>query len=332
MIKHLKPVADTLVSTNKSSKIPTIQKDAKDSMDFPVPQQLITNKADTTTRRQVQDKNREQPFYPEPFFRPPPRPPDNLQPESLKTNTATKSKIDINFEENSPHQEGIISELYQRPNKTYFQKPKDLESLVNTSNLIQNFLLKQADINKILQIIQCKVLKGVYLSVTIKEIQEGYLNSSYFKDIYLYLTHNKLPSSKAGIQKVEALAEKYILLDSLLFEISTMPEKETAVLAILEMCVDNIITLYHSSLFAGHQGIIKTYLTINYKFFIPNLIHYLRSYIKGCHICQLTRNEKLPSRQLQTRINLNYKPLSKLSMDLKVMPRSSKGINSFCAL
>ena len=67
------------------------------------------------------------------------------------------------------------------------------------------------------------------------------------------------------------------------------------------------------------------YLTISNKFFIPNLIHYLRSYIKGCHICQLTRNEKPPSRQLQTRINLNYRPLSRLSMDLKVMPKSSKG-------
>ena len=91
------------------------------------------------------------------------------------------------------------------------------------------------------------------------------------------------------------------------------------------MCVDSIIALYHSSLFAGHQGMIKMYLTINDKFFIPNLIHYLRSYIKGCHICQLTRNEKPTSRQLQTRINLNYRPLSRLSMDLKVMPRSSKG-------
>ena len=68
-----------------------------------------------------------------------------------------------------------------------------------------------------------------------------------------------------------------------------------AVLAIPETCVDSIIALYHSSLFAGHEGVIKMYLTINDKFFIPNLIHYLRSYIKGCHICQLTRNEKLPS-------------------------------------
>ena len=53
-------------------------------------------------------------------------------------------------------------------------------------------------------------------------------------------------------------------------------EKETAVLAVPEVCADKIITLYHSSLFAGYQDVIKTYLTISNKFFIPNLIHYLR--------------------------------------------------------
>ena len=90
-------------------------------------------------------------------------------------------------------------------------------------------------------------------------------------------------------------------------------------------CTDKIITLYHSSLFAGHQGVIKTYLTISENFFIPNLIHYLRSYIKGCHICQLACNKMPPARQLQTRINPNYILLSRLSMDLKVIPRSHEG-------
>ena len=138
----------------------------------------------------------------------------------------------------------------------------------------------------------------MHLSITIKEIHAGYLNGLYFKEIYLYLAHNKLSSSKVGIRKVETLAEKYILLDLLLFKISTTPNKETAVIAILETCVDSIIALYHLSLFAGCQGIFKTYLTISDKFIIPNLIHYLRSYIKGCHICQLTRKEKPPSRYL----------------------------------
>ena len=36
---------------------------------------------------------------------------------------------------------------------------KDLESLVNTCNLVQNFVPKQADIDKILKVIQRKVLR-----------------------------------------------------------------------------------------------------------------------------------------------------------------------------
>ena len=179
------------------------------------------------------------------------------------------------------------------------------------------------DIDKILEIIQRKVLKGTHLPIKIKEIQAGYLCSPYFKDLYLYLSQNKLPSSKPAIRKIEALTEKYVMFDSLLFKISS--DRETAVLAGLETCTDRIITLYHKSLFPGHQGVIKTYLTISDKFFIPNLIHYLRSYIKGCHLCQLACNEKPPPRQLQARINPNYVPMSRLSMDLKVMPRSHKG-------
>ena len=119
---------------------------------------------------------------------------------------------------------------------------------------------------------------------------------------------------------METLSERYVVLDSILFRISL--DKETAVSAVPETCMDRIITLYHKSLFAG---VIKTYITISDKFFIPILIHYLRSYIKGCHLCQLACNEKPPPRQLQAGINLNYVLMSRLSMDLKVMPRSHKG-------
>ena len=167
------------------------------------------------------------------------------------------------------------------------------------------------------------MLKGIHLPIEIKEIQAGYLCTPYFKDLYLYLSQNKLPSSKVAIRKLEILAEKYALLYSLLFKISS--EKVTTVLSVTETCTDKIITLYHKSLFAGHQGVTKTYLTISDKFIIPHLIHYLRSYIKGCHLCQLSYNEKPPSRQLQTRISPNYLSKSRLSMDLKVMPRSHKG-------
>ena len=60
-----------------------------------------------------------------------------------------------------------------------------------------------------------------------------------------------------AIKRKETLAEKYIILDSLLFRIN--PEKETAVLAVTETCIDKIIMLYHSSLFAGHHGVIDIF-------------------------------------------------------------------------
>ena len=175
--------------------------------------------------------------------------------------------INLDIEENSPFQEGVISETIQRPDKMYFQNPKRLEDIIDTGNLIHKFLPRQMDIDKILHIIQRKVLKGTHLPVEIKEIQAGYLHSPYFKEIYQYLSQNKLPHSKLAIKKLEALSERYVLLDSLLFRI--YPDKETAVLAIPEACADKIITLYHKSLFAGHQGVIKTYLTINDNFLYP---------------------------------------------------------------
>ena len=42
-------------------------------------------------------------------------------------------------------------------------------------------------------------------------------------------------------------------------------------------------------------------------------------------MCQLVHNEKPPPKQLQTRVNPDYVPLSRLSMDLKVMPRLHRG-------
>ena len=185
-----------------------------------------------------------------------------------------------------------MSNTFQRLDKSFFQELKELGDLINKGNIIHKYLPKQTDIDRILEIIQRKVLKGTHLPVKIKEIQAGYIHSPYFKDLYLYLSQNKLPSSKPAIGEIEALAEKYVLLDSLLFKISS--DKQTAVLAVPESCTDRIIALYHKSLFAGHQGDVKTYIIINDKFFIPNLIHYLRSYIKGCHLCQLAHNEKPP--------------------------------------
>ena len=104
-----------------------------------------------------------------------------------------------------------------------------------------------------------------------------------FKDVYLYLMYNTLLSHKAAIRRNETLTEKIFITRFIIVRVITTPGKESAVLAISESCIDRI----NSRIFAGHQGIIIMNLTINEKFFIPDVIYYLRTYIKGCHTCQL---------------------------------------------
>ena len=212
-------------------------------------------------------------FHPGPILRPLPKPIN----QNVQSSQNTKdNNPNINFDLRKTHHFKKASCLRHSKTGQIFQEPKELGDLINKGNFIHKYLPKQMDIDKLLKIIQRKVLKGTHLLIAIKEIQAGYLCSPYFEDLYLYLSQNKLPSSKLAIKKIERLSERYVMLDWWLFKISL--DKETAVLAVPETCANRIITLYHKSLFAGHQGVIKTYLTINDKFFIPNLIHYLRSY------------------------------------------------------
>ena len=154
--------------------------------------------------------NNSEPFLPDvPLHLDPLHKPSSLHQNTNKIND--NPNINLDFEENSPFQEGVISETIQRPDKSFFQNPKELEDLIDKGNLIHRFLPKPTDIDKILQIIQRKVLKATHLPVEVKEIQVGYLHSPNFKDIYKYLLQNKLPSSKLAIKKLEALSEKYVL-------------------------------------------------------------------------------------------------------------------------
>ena len=111
-----------------------------------------------------------------PSVRPPPKPP-NAEDATSSPNLGEDPNVD--FEENSPHQEGIITEMYIAPDQSCLEQPQELTKLVNISKVVQKYLPLQADIDKILDIIKRKVLKGTHLPLTIKEIQAGYLTSPF---------------------------------------------------------------------------------------------------------------------------------------------------------
>ena len=93
------------------------------------------------------------PFHPGPVYKP--------LPELIKQNVSYPQsshgstnidniKPNFDCEENSPFQEGIMSETFQRLNKSFFQEPKELSNLLNQENLIHKYFPKQTDIDKML--------------------------------------------------------------------------------------------------------------------------------------------------------------------------------------
>ena len=104
---------------------------------------------------------------PQPAIRLPQRPPD---PSQSIHKVKAEIEPNLNFEENSPHQEGIITEMYKSPDKSYLEQPQELSDLVESTKPIHKYLPKQVDIDKIMDIIRRKVLKGTHLPLTIKEI------------------------------------------------------------------------------------------------------------------------------------------------------------------
>ena len=98
--------------------------------------------------------------YPNPSMKPPPRLPDLKMQDVRKKNLDLDLEINKDFEENSPYQEGIISEIYQRPDRSQLLEPPGLADLINTNNIVQKYLPKQTVIDQILKNYTKKSVEG----------------------------------------------------------------------------------------------------------------------------------------------------------------------------
>ena len=67
----------------------------------------------------------------------------------------------------------------------------------------------------------------------------------------------------------------------------------------------------------------KCVLTLQQKFYCPNLAYHVRMYIISCHVCQTFKNHKRFDRPMNRRIiDINAPTLTHISMDIKHMPPS----------
>ena len=87
---------------------------------FTTPGQSISNSSmEAIYRRMMQQISKDIPFCPDQVYQPPPKPlriPMSKPPENMAINL----ELNTDFEENSPFQEGVIAESYQRPDKSFF--------------------------------------------------------------------------------------------------------------------------------------------------------------------------------------------------------------------
>ena len=74
------------------------------------------------------------PLYPVLLLRTPKQQPIKQNAQKINPNP----NINFDFEENSPFQEGIISQTFHRPDKSFFfQNPKELGDLISKENLVK---------------------------------------------------------------------------------------------------------------------------------------------------------------------------------------------------
>ena len=98
-------------------------------------------------------------------------------------------------------------------------------------------------------------------------------------------------------------------------------------LIIPETYVPTILYQYHDSLLAEHQGVTRMYLTLKEKFYANKLFNSNIKYVQSCHTCP-TRSAKEPGyKSYHTKIPYDFRPMSRILTDIKLMPLSNQGFN-----
>jgi len=192
-------------------------------------------------------------------------------------------------------------------------------------------LPKYVEVKKHLLLIKQKCLRDFNIPLKSAEIKREYRTSLYFSEIYKYLKSGELPARQRRARSVMKNCENYVLIQDLLFRISLADFEDDIC---LQLCIPEsqatfVISMYHDSLMAMHQGVTRTFNTIKAKFFIPGLYDRLCTFLRSCTVCQ---ERKVPqsrdSHQVrENRIFTEYKPFSEIHLDIKHMFPASDGSN-----
>ena len=221
------------------------------------------------------------------------------------------------------------------PNDLDVEPIQQLVSPDRAVTAISKTAVTQKDIDRLLKVIQQRLIKQWQLPITGKRFIQAYKTSPRYRAIYLYLTHNVLPTNAYQQKGTTNEAANYAVVEGLLFRIPQVGKKNTQdftnpLLVVPEVFEPLIFSAHHGNTMCGHQGIQKTTNMIKQHFWIVNLFAKITAYVKGCDVCQRSMKALKPGNAISHgRIPMSYTPMARLSADVKFMPKARTG-HSMC--
>ena len=141
---------------------------------------------------------------------------ENLEPSQIKLPIAPMPKLpsrqvllpqenpfDINSEL-IPYQEKEVEVVFKAPELDDFLLPPVLGYQITDSTLMHRHLPKWVNLDRIMDQINRKYLAKLQLPCSIRDMQVAYLSSPHFRDIYLSVGMNKMPSKSRSPWKLES--------------------------------------------------------------------------------------------------------------------------------
>ena len=114
-----------------------------------------------------------------------------------------ENPFDINSEL-IPYNDREVEAVFKAPELDDFLLLPVLSDQITDSTLMHRYLPMQADIDRIMDQINRKYLTKLQLPCSIRDMQAACLSSPHFRDIYLSVGMNKIPSKARSARKLES--------------------------------------------------------------------------------------------------------------------------------
>ena len=175
--------------------------------------------------------------------------------------------FDINSEL-IPFQGQEVEAVFKTPELDDFLLPPVLGDQITDTTLMHRHLPRQTDVDRIMEQINRKYLTKLQLPCSISDMQAAYLNSPHFRDIYMAVDMNKMPSKARTAKKLESdlINAMYMIHGGLLYRyMKNSTGDSEPVLYVPASKIDIFLELFHSSVLGGHMGMSKCVLTLTTK-------------------------------------------------------------------